>query len=653
MSIASAAWRIAVLTIAFVFLYMFFGYYVAWQNPAVRSYYSGPDWPTFYASLKGNWQNSPWIFAVATRRALLYVAFMFPLIRMLRVARWESATAAALFLSAWTTILLLPNPLMPASVARSHFWETSRIQPGLRNSSRLALKHAAIGCQKFRDRRPLTLLSAAHLAIDCFRFIALVTAVPAAPKRHMSEQNQHFRDELPPMLRLAAPLVLAELSWMAMAFVDTIMVGRLPNSAVAIGAVSLASVTFYAVAILGSGTLLGLDTLVSQAFGALQIDECHAALLDGMYISLALTPLLMGVLEFGCVPLWRYIGIDPAILRESIPYLNTLNWSLLPLFVYFGARRYLQGMNLVKPVMFAMVTANLVNLLGNWMFIYGHLGAPRMGIVGSGWSTCVARIYMAVVLLAYIAYHDSRYKTGLRHIRLQPHFQRIKELLRLGLPAGLQMTLEVGVFAAATALVAKLDPVSLAAHQIALNMASITYMVPLGISSAAAVRVGQAIGRRDARGASHAGWSAIAIGSAFMTCAALAFLLVPRLYRSNLHARSSRDSHGGFSSGRRCCFPIVRWLASGGYGRPARCGRNARPHDHQSHLLLVSGPSRRRLSLLSIALGGGRNVGRALRRAGFDWFHPALGVVPQSARTREIDSLKSIAPLKFALASRA
>ena len=330
------------------------------------------------------------------------------------------------------------------------------------------------------------------------------------------------------MLRLAAPLVLAELSWMAMAFVDTIMVGRLPNSAVAIGAVSLASVTFYAVAILGSGTLLGLDTLVSQAFGALQIDECHAALLDGMYISLALTPLLMVLLEFGTVHLWRYIGIDPAILRESIPYLNTLNWSLLPLFVYFGARRYLQGMNLVKPVMFAMVTANLVNLLGNWMFIYGHLGAPRMGIVGSGWSTCVARVYMAVVLLAYIAYHDRRYKTGLRHIRLQPHFQRIKELLRLGLPAGLQMTLEVGVFAAATALVAKLDPVSLAAHQIALNMASITYMVPLGISSAAAVRVGQAIGRRDARGASHAGWSAIAIGSAFMTCAALAFLLAPR-----------------------------------------------------------------------------------------------------------------------------
>ncbi len=121
---ASAAWRLALLIVAFVFLYMFFGYYVAWQNPEVRRYYAGPERPSFFAALKGTWLDSRWIFALASFRALLYVAFVFPLIRMLRVARWESATATALFLSAWTTILLLPNPLMPASVARSHFWET-------------------------------------------------------------------------------------------------------------------------------------------------------------------------------------------------------------------------------------------------------------------------------------------------------------------------------------------------------------------------------------------------------------------------------------------------------------------------------------------------------------------------------------------------
>jgi hypothetical protein len=124
MPVASAARRLAFLMVVFVFLYMFFGYYVAWQNPELRKYYGGPEWPSFFAALKGTWLTSQWVYPVASFRALLYVAFVFPLIRMLRVARWESAAATALFLSAWTTVLLLPNPLMPASVARSHFWET-------------------------------------------------------------------------------------------------------------------------------------------------------------------------------------------------------------------------------------------------------------------------------------------------------------------------------------------------------------------------------------------------------------------------------------------------------------------------------------------------------------------------------------------------
>lgn len=124
MRAASVAWKLALLIVSFVFLYMFFGYFVAWQNPELRRYYGGPDWPTFLAAMKGNWQNSPLIFPLATFRALLFVVFMYPLIRMLRVERWESAIATALFLASWTTSLLLPNPLMPASVARSHFWET-------------------------------------------------------------------------------------------------------------------------------------------------------------------------------------------------------------------------------------------------------------------------------------------------------------------------------------------------------------------------------------------------------------------------------------------------------------------------------------------------------------------------------------------------
>jgi MATE family, multidrug efflux pump len=336
-----------------------------------------------------------------------------------------------------------------------------------------------------------------------------------------------LRREFRPMLRLAIPLALAELGWMSMGIVDTMMVGRLPYSAVAIGAVSIGSIIFYAFAIFGNGLLLGLDTIVSHAFGAGDVEDCHHSLVHGVYLSFATAPLLMGCV-WGLIPLLQRFGIEPNVLREAIPYLKAINWSTLPLLLYIAFRRYLQAMNLVKPVTFALISANLINLAGNWILIYGHLGFRAMGVVGSGWATCSARAYMAAMLLGYILYHDRRHKTGLMQARLQPSPPRFRRLIGLGLPAAMQLTLEVGVFAAATALIGRLDAVSLAAHQIALNTASLTYMVPLGISSAAAVRVGHALGRRDARGASHAGWTALLLGAGFMSCAALAFLLFPR-----------------------------------------------------------------------------------------------------------------------------
>jgi len=124
LKLAAIMLRLAILVAAFVFLYMFFGYYVAWRNPELQHFYAGPELATFWAALRHNWTSSRWIYALAAFRALLYIACLYPLIRMLHTSRRESALAAALFLACWTTVLLLPNPLMPASVARSHFWET-------------------------------------------------------------------------------------------------------------------------------------------------------------------------------------------------------------------------------------------------------------------------------------------------------------------------------------------------------------------------------------------------------------------------------------------------------------------------------------------------------------------------------------------------
>jgi multidrug resistance protein, MATE family len=336
-----------------------------------------------------------------------------------------------------------------------------------------------------------------------------------------------LRLELRPTLRLALPLVLAELGWMSMAIVDTMMVGRLPNSATAIGAVSLGSNLFTAIALFGGGLLMGLDTLVSQAFGAGQREDCHRSLVNSVYLSFVLTPLL-------AVPVWllpvllRWMKVDATVLSLAIPYTKALIAGLFPLLLYFAVRRCLQAMDMAKPIAFALVTANLVNAFGNWTLIYGKFGLPALGAIGSGWSTSISRTYMALVLVGYLFWYDYRHRTELLKTPVEPDFRRIRRLIALGFPAAMQFTFESGVFALTTALIARLGAVPLAAHQIALNTVAFTYMVPLGIASAAAVRVGQAIGRRDPQGAGHAGGTAIFLGAAFMTCAGIVLLVAPR-----------------------------------------------------------------------------------------------------------------------------
>jgi multidrug resistance protein, MATE family len=200
----------------------------------------------------------------------------------------------------------------------------------------------------------------------------------------------------------------------------------------------------------------------------------------------------------------------------------------LPLLLYFALRRCLQAMNMVKPVAFALVSANIINALFNWILIYGHWGAPAMGTVGSGWSTAIARVYMAAVLVGYLLWYDHKHRTELLKTPVDLDLPRIRRLLTLGLPAAMQITLETGVFATVTTLIAKLGAVPLASHQIALNTVSLTFMVPLGISSAAAVRVGQALGRKDPIGARDSGGTAIAVGAIFMACCGVALLVFPR-----------------------------------------------------------------------------------------------------------------------------
>jgi MATE family multidrug resistance protein len=326
------------------------------------------------------------------------------------------------------------------------------------------------------------------------------------------------------ILRLALPLAMAELGWVSMSIVDTIMVGHL--GAEAIGAVSVGSSLYLAVAISGIGLLLGLDTVVSHAFGAGRLEECHRWLVHGVYLSLLLTAPL-SVVMLVPIGLLEYWGTDPAVLELTIPYLETLTWSLGPLLLYATFRRYLQALSRVKSVMLALVSANIVNAVANWILIFGNLGAPRLGVEGAGWATFVSRLYLALFLLLAILNAERSLKSHQMEYSLKLEWFRILGLVRLGFPAAVQLALEVGVFALATALASRLDAISLAAHQLALSTASFTFMVPLGISSAGAVLVGQAIGARNLLNARVAGWNALFLGGSFMAVAALCFLCLP------------------------------------------------------------------------------------------------------------------------------
>lgn len=334
-----------------------------------------------------------------------------------------------------------------------------------------------------------------------------------------------WRGELRALVTLAVPVVLSELGWMVQGVVDTIMVGRLGPAA--IGAVALGNAVCYTPSLFGIGLLLGLDTLVAQAYGRKDYDGCHRWLAQGIYLAMLVTPLVMASVWLASFGYARF-GIAAEVAVPAASYLRILNWGTLPLLIYGASRRYLQGVGQVRVVTVTFVGANLLNWLGNWVLIYGKWGAPRMGVDGSALSTVLARLFMALALVGFAWRYERQRGHPLFQHWAGPSLEKLKQLARLGAPAAGQIVLEVGAWNLATLAAGWLTPVDLATHQIALNYAALTYMVPLGVSAAAAVSVGHAVGAGDPARARRAGWLALGLGTSFMLLAAVVFLVAPR-----------------------------------------------------------------------------------------------------------------------------
>jgi len=328
--------------------------------------------------------------------------------------------------------------------------------------------------------------------------------------------------DLRAMLRLAFPVAAVQLGVMAMGVTDTIMVGHVSPAALA--AAALGNLYFFVAGIFGQGTLMALDPVISQAVGARDEVAISRALQRGLVLALALT-------VFTCatfVPVkWVLLALrqPPEVVPDAASYVRIAIPGVFPFYAFIVFRQSLQAMGRVAPVLWTVLVANLLNAGLNWVFIYGNLGSPAMGVAGSSLATSVSRWVMALALLGIAGHRLAHYLTPWRPetVAIEP----LRRMLRIGLPIGVQYLLEYGAFAAAALLMGVLGTTQMAAHQIAINLASFTFMVPLGVSTATAVLVGHAIGAGDEAQARRSAIAGIFIGATFMCASALTFLLFP------------------------------------------------------------------------------------------------------------------------------
>ena len=328
------------------------------------------------------------------------------------------------------------------------------------------------------------------------------------------------------LFKLAIPIVTVQVGLMLMGVVDTIMVGHI--SAAALAAVALGNLIFFAIGILCVGVLMALDPVISQAVGAGDHADISRGIQRGLVIAVVLTIFMSAILPFSGRMMTAFR--QPAeVVPIATTYVLFILPSVLPFLAFTVLRQSLQAMGHLAPIVWTIIGANLLNLLLNWILIYGKLGLPAMGVAGAALATTLSRCVMIVALvLAGWSY---------LHTYLQPRddvfsFKPLVRMLAIGLPIGIAAFLEFANFAGIALLMGFLGTNEMAAHQVAINIASLTFMVPMGVGAAAAVLIGNSIGRADMQGARRFVRAALATAIGFMSVSACVMLAVPDLLAS-------------------------------------------------------------------------------------------------------------------------
>ena len=343
----------------------------------------------------------------------------------------------------------------------------------------------------------------------------------------MQKLRKHYKTNF----FLAYPIMLSQLGHTMVGVADSVMVGHLGTDPLA--AAALGNVIFHLLMTFGIGVSYAITPLVAAADGEGNIRESASILKHGTLINFSISIILLLLVAVGGRGLY-YLNQPEQVVELSLPYLNIIISSIIPLMLFQSGRQFAEGLSQTRQAMVVTITGNVLNIVLNYILIFGKLGFPALGLNGAGYATLISRVFMAVLMWTYLVKSD-RYSKYLAIIKqIKTSIIMIRKMLRIGLPAGFQFIFEVGAFGLSAIMIGWFGAQSLAAHQIAINMASISYMMASGLAAAATIRVGNQLGKRDISTLREVSFSIFTMVIFFMSTFAVIFILgrnyFPMLY---------------------------------------------------------------------------------------------------------------------------
>jgi MATE family multidrug resistance protein len=333
-------------------------------------------------------------------------------------------------------------------------------------------------------------------------------------KTFLTAYKSYFKQ----IARLSSPIIIGQIGIVLMGVADVVMIGK--TNATNLAAAGLANSIFFLVSIIGIGTLMAVSSLVAQAKGAGHTNQC-AWLFRGALLGATLLSGIIGFILFMAASHFYLFRQQEDVAQLAEQFLHLLNLGTLPLLLFVAAKQFSDGLSFTKPSAYITISALLLNIVLNWLLIYGNMGFPAMGLNGAGLATLIARVSMALCMIGYVIWHK-QYRHFI-HVKenISP-FQSLRDIFRVGLPSGLQYFFEISAFSVAGIMIGWIGKNEQAAHHIALNVASVTYMIATGISAAGSILVGDALGRKNKADIIRSGKAALISGALFMgSCAVI------------------------------------------------------------------------------------------------------------------------------------